>query len=188
LSNQKIPANSAAGYNTRGGINGANPEAFDTLGDFWDGTVTITSDKAIVATVITQWFRGTGPESGYYAASNSASGNTKFWVPDIRRINVNGTITKFSAVIIQNIGTANTTVTTKFYDRNGNVVHTQTDTLTPGQGIGYNTRAGTGGTSALGDSFEGHAVVESDGQPLAVVLNGVEVGPSGSGTTNGISQ
>jgi len=185
---QPIPANSAAGYNTRGGINGANPEAFDTLGDFWDGTVTITSDKAIVATVITQWFRGTGPESGYYAASNSASGNTKFWVPDIRRINVNGTITKFSAVIIQNIGTANTTVTTKFYDRNGNVVHTQTDTLTPGQGIGYNTRAGTGGTSALGDSFEGHAVVESDGQPLAVVLNGVEVGPSGSGTTNGISQ
>ncbi len=186
--NQTIPANSAAGFNTRGGVNASNPQVFDPLGNFWDGTVTITSDKAVVATVITQWFRGSGPESGYYAAANAASSATKFWVPDIRRIEVNGSVTKFSAVIIQNIGTSNTNVTTKFYDRNGTLVHTATDTLTPGQGVGYNTRAGTGGTSALGASFEGHAVVESDGQPLAVVLNGVEVGPSASGTTNGISQ
>lgn len=186
--NQQIPANSAAGFNTRGGVNGANPGVFDVLGNFWDGTVTITSDKAVVATVITQWFRGTGPESGYYAASNGATGATKFWVPDVRRVKVSGNFTEFSAVIIQNIGTANTTVTTKFYDRSGSVVHTQTDTLTPGQGVGYNTRAGTGGTSALGDSFEGHAVVESDGQPLAVVLNGVALNPYGSGTTNGVSQ
>ncbi len=184
---QAIPANSAAGFNTRGGVNGANPEKFDVLGNFWDGTVTITSDKAIVATVITQWFRGTGPESGYYAASNAASGATKFWVPAVRRVKVSGNFTDFSAVIIQNIGNANTTVTTKFYDRTGTLVHTVTDTLTPGQGIGYNTRAGTGGTSALGDSFEGHAVVESDGQPLAVVLNGVALNPYGSGTTNGVS-
>ncbi|NOZ50234.1 MAG: hypothetical protein GXP37_09350 [Chloroflexi bacterium] len=188
LSNQTIPANSAAGYNTRGGVNGANPETFDTLGNFWDGTVTITSDKAIVATVITQWFRGTGPESGYYVASNAANSQTKFWVPDIRRVKVSGNFTEFSAVIIQNIGNADTDVTTKFYDRNGNMVHSITSTIAPGPSIGYNTRAGTGGTAALGDSFEGHAVVESNGQPLAVVLNGVALNPYGSGTTNGISE
>ena len=63
---------------------------------------------------------------------------------------------------------------------------TFTESLAAGQGTGYNTRGGTGGTSALGDSFEGHAVVQSSGQPLAVATNLIARNPFGSSATNGV--
>ncbi len=183
-----IPAYSSAGLNTRGGYNG-DPSVFDTLGGGWDGTVKVTSNKAVVATVITQWFRGTGPESGYYSAANTSSSATKFFVPGVRRIVSGSNWQQYSAIIIQNIGNSATTVTTKFYDRNGSLVHTYSESIPAGVGVGYNTKGGTGGTSALGDNFEGHAVVESDGQPLAVVLNSITRTPGyATGTTNGIPE
>ncbi len=183
-----IPANSSAGLNTRGGYNGDNTY-FDDLGGSWDGTVKITSDKAAVATVITQWFRGTGPEAGYYAAANTSSSATKFFMPNVRRVVDGSDWKEFSAVLIQNIGTSATNVTTKYYDRNGTLVYTHNESIAAGAGVGYNTKAGTGGTAALGSNFEGHAVIESDGQPLAVVLNSISRTPGfATGTTNGISE
>lgn len=186
--NITIPAYSSAGLNTRGGYNG-DATVFDTLGGGWDGTVKITSNKAVVATVITQWFRGTGPEAGYYAAANTNSSATKFFVPNVRRVVTSGTWKEYSAIVIQNIGNSATNVTTKYYDRNGTLVHTYTESVAAGAGVGYNTKGGSGGTDALGDSFEGHAVIESDGQPLAVVLNSIGRTPGfATGTTNGIQE
>jgi hypothetical protein len=91
--------------------------------------------------------------------------------------------------LIQNIGTSATTVTTKYYDRSGSLVYTHTESIAAGAGVGYNTKSGSGGTAALGSNFEGHAVIESDGQPLAVVLNSISLTPgNATGTTNGIAQ
>ncbi len=183
-----IPAYSVKGWNTR------NDPEFDALGgardlgEEWDGTVNITSDKAIAATVITQWNRGGNFESGYYAAANASSSSTSFWVPGVRRDKVGDVFPEFSAVLVQNIGNASTDISTKYYDRSGSLILTYDDTLTPGQGVGYNTRSGTGDTGNLGDTFEGHAVITSDGQPLSVVLNSIRSNPGGSGTTNGVSQ
>jgi hypothetical protein len=139
--------------------------------------------------VITQWFRGTGPESGYYAAANTNSSATKFFLPNVRRVVTGGSWKEYSAIVIQNIGTSATNVTTKYYNRDGTLVHTYTQSIDAGVGVGYNTRGGSGGTNALGDNFEGHAVIESDGQPLAVVLNSVARKPGfATGTTNGIQE
>ncbi len=183
IADVSIPANSVAGFNTR-------TTQFDPLGGNWDGAVTITSDKAVAANVISQWKRGGQFESGYYAAANGADGLTKFWVPGVRRVEAGSSIDDYSAVIIQNIGGNNTSVETKYYDRSGNVLHTQTDSLNAGQSIGYNTRNDSDwDPSVLGDSYEGHAVVDSTGgQPLAVVLNGIQKNPGGSATTNGVAQ
>lgn len=178
--NATIPALSAGGWNTR------DISQFTDLGGAWDGTVIITSNKAIVATVITQWNRGGSLEADIYSAANQNNAATKYWLPSVWRIKVGSAFPAFSALLIQNIGNAPTTVTTKYYNRAGTNVHTFSEVLQPGAGTGYNTRGGSGGTSALGDSFEGHAVVESNGQPIAVVLNGIRVNPGDSATTNGI--
>jgi len=60
--------------------------------------------------------------------------------------------------------------------------------------LGYNTRNGgdkpAGDFNALGNDYQGHAVVTSNnGQPLAVVLNGISKAPDGgSATTNGVAE
>ncbi len=189
--NITIPPYSAAGLNMRSGYNGDNT-FFDDLGTSWDGSVKITSDKAVVANVITQWFRPTGAESGYYAAANTKDNASKFFVPGVRRVQTGGTWVEYSAVIVQNLSTSNNTVTAKFYDRNGNLKLTLTDTLAPGASIGYNTKNGGSRDAAdfdpLGTSFEGHVVVTGS-QSIGVVLNGISRAPmAGSATTNGIAE
>ncbi len=187
-----IPPYSAAGLNTRNG--GDKPsDFFDDLGTSWDGSVKIVSDKAVVANVITQWWRSSGKESGYYAAPNaSQSQATTYFVPGIRRIKDGSAWKEFSAVIVQNLTNSDNTVTVKFYDRNGNLKLTLTDTLSGGASIGYNTKNGGSRDASdfipLGDNFEGHAVVTGSGA-IGVVLNGVSKAPNaGSGTTNGIPE
>ena len=187
--NITIPPAASAALNMRSGYNG-DRTFFDDLGGNWGGSVVITSDKAVVANVNTQWFRGTGPEAGYYAAANTKQGGNKFYVPYIRRV-VNGTTWKeYSAVVVQNLTDANANVTIRFYDRNGTEKLTLTDTLIPGGAVGYNTRNGGSHDAAdflpLGDNFEGHALVTSN-QAIAVVLNGVSWAPNAaSATTNGV--
>ncbi len=187
--NITIPPYSSAALNMRSGYQG-DSTFFDDLGNNWGGSVKITSDKAIVANVNTQWFRGTGPEAGYYAAANTQEGAGKFLAPYVRRVKDGSTWKEYSAVIVQNLTNDSANVTIKFYDRSGAEKLTLTDTLGPGGSVGYNTRTG-GSRNAndfvpLGDNFEGHAVVTSN-QAIAVVLNGVSWAPnSGSATTNGI--
>ncbi len=172
--NTTIPALSAIGYNTSSG--------FEDLGDNWAGVVRITSDKGVVATVITQWFRGSGPEAGYYSAFNVTEGKTKWWVPNVRRV---GSPTKTnSAILLQNVGAADASVTTKFYNRQGVLVHTDGPITLASGGAGT---VNTFNMTQLGTAFEGHAVVESN-QPLAVALNSIDRNPSGSATTNGVPE
>ena len=189
--NITIPALSAAGLNMRSGYNG-DRNYFDDLGTTWSGSVKITSNKAVVANVITQWFRPTGAEAGYYAAANTSTSANTFFLPGIRRIKDGSTWKEFSAVIVQNLTNSDNTVTVKFYDRNGNLKLTLTDTLAAGAAVGYNTKNGgdhdPSDFDPLGTSFEGHAVVEATGS-VGVVLNGVSKAPmAGSATTNGIPQ
>ena len=184
-----IPAYSSAALNMRSGYNG-DRTFFNDLGNNWGGSVKITSDKAIVANVNTQWFRGTGPEAGYYAAANTSEGATKVTVPYIRRVKDGSNWKEYSAVIVQNLTDSSANVTIKFYDRNGVEKLSLSDTLDAGGSIGYNTRNGGSHSASdfmpLGDNFEGHAVVTSN-QDIAVVLNGVSWAPnSGSATTNGV--
>ncbi|MDW8270539.1 MAG: hypothetical protein RMN24_15380, partial [Anaerolineae bacterium] len=84
--------------------------------------------------------------------------------------------------------TADVTVT--FYNRSGTALLTLNQTIAPNAGIGLNTRTGGATFNPLGNAFEGHAVVTSNnGQPLAVVLNGIVRVPGGaSGATNGIPE
>jgi len=186
-----VPAYSSAALNMRSGYNG-DSTYFDDLGGNWGGAVKITSDKAAVANVITQWFRSTGAEAGYYAAANAGSSAAKFFAPNVRRVKDSGTWKEFSAVIVQNLTTSTANVTITFYDRNGTVKLTLNDALASGGSVGYNTKNGgdhhtAAEFEALGDNFEGHAVVTSD-QSIAVVLNGVSWAPNaGSATTNGIA-
>jgi len=187
--NITIPAYSAAGLNTKNGYNG-DRNYFNDLGTDWDGSVTITSDKAVVANVITQWFRSTGTESGYYAASNTKASASKYYVPNIRRIVTGGNWKEFSAIIVQNLSSSANAVTVRFYDRNGTLKLTLNDNLSAGASIGYNTRNGGSHDPAdfnpLGDAFEGHVLVTGS-QAIGVVLNGISKAPmGGSATTNGI--
>ncbi|MCP4196620.1 MAG: hypothetical protein GY762_05660 [Proteobacteria bacterium] len=188
ISNASIPAFSAQGWNLRStefsGLGGSLPKS-----EAWDGSVVITSDKAIAAVSNTQWNRAGSNESGYSTAVNAADNDTKFWVPGVVRIKSGSTIDDYSALNIQNISAGSASVTTKFYGRGGNLIHTQVDSLNAGQAIGYNTRSDTDwDPSVLGDSYEGHAEVDGGGVSLAVVLNKLTKNPGGSAVTNGVTQ
>ncbi len=147
-----------------------------------------------MATVITQWNRGGNRESGFYAAANQSSGATKFYAPGLRHVNP-PTFDKYSAVVVQNLGSATADVTIVFYDRAGNDLLTfNNEMIAAGASLGLNTRNGGdkdgSAFNALGDAYEGHAVVTSNnGQPLSVVVNGISKAPNGgSATTNGVTE
>ena len=189
-----IPPYSTIGANTRNGGN-FPASAFDPLNvDLaWDGSVKIEVSQPAVATVITQWDRSTKWEAGVYAAADVSAGATKIFAPGVKRINP-GSWQKWSAVIVQNLGTGTADVTVDFYDRAGTKLLSFThDSIAPGAALGYNTRNGGskpgGDFNVLGNAFEGHVVVTSNNsQQLAVVLNGISAAPNGgSGTTNGVA-
>ncbi|MCO6452343.1 MAG: hypothetical protein J5I90_16310 [Caldilineales bacterium] len=193
--NTTIPPRAAIGANTRNG--GSFPaSAFDPLNSVedWSGAVKITVDQDAAGTVITQWDRGGLLEAGIYTLANEAGGATKIFTPNVKRINP-GTWQKWSAVIVQNLGGSAADVTVAFYNRSGTkVLEFANDSIGVGASLGYNTRNGgdkpASAFDPLGTSFEGHVVVTSNnGQPLAVVLNGITRSPgSGSATTNGIPE
>ncbi len=191
-----IPANSAAGFNTRNG--GSVPAStFDPLNsdNAWDGTATVVSNQPIVATVITQWDRGGSFEGAVYSAANPAQAGQKAYAPNVKRVVSGSNWQKWSAVVVQNLGGSAADVTIAFYDRSGNkLLEFANESIGAGSGLGLNTRNGGSKPAAafnpLGNSFEGHAVVTSNnGQPISVVLNGIVRVPGGaSGATNGVPE
>ena len=196
--NETLPANATLGLNTRtGGAEDAS--AFEPLGDDWDGSVTITSDRAIAATVITQWDRNGYVESGIYETIDDLAFHTTFFAPDIKRIKDHEAWKEWSAVIVQNMGAKPADVTISFYNRQGEeLLKLEHEQIAPSTAMGYNLRNGGSKPPAafepLGDDFEGHAVVISNNdQPLGVVLNNI-LRPSddpfqgASGATNAIFQ
>lgn len=191
-----IPPHATIGANTRNGGN-FPATAFDPLNgdEWWDGSVKIEVSEPAVATVISQWNRSGKVEAGVYAAADGSAGATKAFTPGVKRIK-SSSWENWSAIIVQNLGTGNADVTIDFYDRSGvKLLSFANDSIPPGAAFGYNTRNGGSGHGHpasdfedLGDAYEGHAVVTSNnGQPLAVVLNGISGAPNGgSGTTNGV--
>lgn len=195
--NKTIAPLSAIGLNTRTGGD-YPPSTFDDLNDTptWAGTATVESDKPVVGTVLTQWNRGgTENDGAFYGAVSSTGGATKWFVPNEKRVQSGATWQKFSATIVQNLGASAADVTITYYNRAGTqVLQFANESIAAGAGLGLNTR--TGGDKApsafdpLGTSYEGHVVVNSNnGQPLAVVLNGIiQVPGRGSGATNAVPQ
>lgn len=194
--NGTIAPNAAQGINTRTGGN-FPASTFDPLNvaPSWDGTVTVTSDQPVVGTVITQWDRNGSLESGFYSAVSTSQGATKWFTPNVKRIVSGSNWSKWSAVVVQNLGNSNLDATIAFYNRSGTkVLEFANESIAPSASVGYNTRTG-GNKSAsafepLGGAYEGHVVVTSNnGQPMVVVLNGVVRVPGGaSGTTNGVPE
>lgn len=196
--NETLPANATLGLNTRTGGN-EDAGAFEPLGDNWDGSVTITSDRAIAATGITQWDRNGYVESGIYETIDDLAFHTTFFAPDIKRIKDHETWREWSAVIVQNMGSKPADVTILFYDRLGEEkLRLDHEQIAPSAAMGYNLRNGGSKSPAafdpLGDDFEGHAVViGNNDQPLGVVLNHI-LRPSddpfqgASGATNALPQ
>ncbi len=196
--NYTIPANTTVGMNTRNGGT-LPPDTFNDLGEGWDGTAEITSDKAVVATVITAWGRAGGVyyEAGIYTAADKNRGATKYFVPDYKRVKDGDTWKEWSAAVVQNLGNSDAHVSLKFYDRNGTLkLQFNNEVIGSLSAIGYNSRFGGTKPPAdfdpLGTSFEGHVVIESD-QPLSVVLNSANwlSNPpfrGATGTTNAIPE
>ena len=191
-----IPPYATIGANTRNGgdFPASDFDPLDAVDLAWVGAVKIVVSESAVATVITQWDRNGINEAGVYAAADVSAGATKIFAPGVKRIKPGGW-DQWSAVIVQNLGTGAADVTIDFYDRTGASLLTfSNDTIAPGAALGYNTNNGGDKDKAdfyvLGDAYEGHAVVTSNnGQPLAVVLNGVSKAPDGgSATTNGVAE
>ena len=195
--NKTIAPLSAIGLNTRTGGD-YPPSTFDPLNvtPTWAGTAVVVSDKPVVGTVITQWNRGAGENDGaFYGTVSNTLGSTKWFVPNEKRVQSGATWQKYSATIIQNLGGSSADVTITYYNRSGTqVLQFANESIAAGAALGLNTR--TGGDKAasafdpLGTSYEGHAVVTSNnGQPLAVVLNGIVNSPTkGSAATNAVTQ
>ncbi len=93
--------------------------------------------------------------------------------------------TECSALLVQNIGTYDASITTTYYDRAGTYKFAHSETLGSDKGDGYNTCGGTGGTWQLPNDFEGHAIISSS-QPLAVIQNNILPEYSATASTNAI--
>ncbi len=176
---------STLGLNTSGGGDCKNDQDYSAmLGKDWDGTVDITSNKPIAATVLTQWERANNEiEGSMYRAVDVAEAQnyTDYLIPNVKKIQN----TECSALLVHNIGTSTADITTWYFDREGVAKLAHGDELESGQGIGYNTCGGTGNTSHLPIDFEGHAYISSD-QPLAVILNSINSLDSATASTNAI--
>jgi len=79
----------------------------------------------------------------------------------------------YSGLNVQNVGSADTNVTVRFYDNNGNLSHTEAPrTVSSGANIVYFP-------VPLDDGFVGSAVATTDnGQPIAVVVNHFSADPN----------
>jgi len=194
--NKTIAPLSAIGLNTNtGGDYPASTFSPLDVTPTWAGTAQVISDQPVVGTVITQWKRSAGTDGAFYGSVSSTGGATKWFVPNEKRVLSGATFQKYSATLIQNLGTSAADVTITYYNRSGTSVLTfANESIAAGAGLGLNTRTGgdkpASAFDPLGTSYEGHTVVTSNnGQPLAVVLNGVVNSPSqGSAATNAVPQ
>ena len=153
-------------------------------GDGWIGSVKVVAQggKKIAAVVTTHW-----PD--YSSIDNCAStGYTSLYFPDIKRRVAGSAWKQFGGAVIQNLGSSTANVTATWMDRDGNTLHTFTDTIPPLASHGYNTRYNADTPdpaalfAALGDDRNGALRITSN-QPLAGVYNGQTVEGFLAGTT-----
>lgn len=158
--------------------------------DGWIGSVRVTGGgKQIAAVVTTHWVEG------YSTMYNcAASGNTALYFPDVKRrymqwADPGRTWEQWGGVVVQNLSADPAEVTTVWQDRQGNVLHTFTDTIPGYASHGYNTRwpANTPDSDAFFADLvnsEGNpdinlamSIVSTNGKPLAGVWNGQSAAP-----------
>lgn len=173
-----IPANSSHEYNTRFGTPGLfDPSVFETgLGNDFDGSVVVQADQEIVAISHTFWTR-LETASTYKGMPGGAGEVFMAWQP---RKKVGGAWLQWAKLVIQNLSGSTANITLTYYNPDGSVQATFTDSIAGNSADGYNTRYGSDGGgitaaqfAALGDSFNGAVRVQST-QPVAPVMNVIQ--------------
>ncbi|MCP4165514.1 MAG: hypothetical protein GY759_06425, partial [Chloroflexi bacterium] len=162
-----IPANSSHGYNTRGGgyKNGSfDLNLFSTLGDCWDGTVSVSSDQKLVGVVNTIW--AAANRAGTYSLLGPEDANNKVVLPK----QIYSTDSR-SAVNAMSVSSSPVTVTTKYYNASGSLEHKVETNLEPKESVGINTRDLIN-SQLLPNPFNGSAEVSTTNFSDAIIAIG----------------
>jgi hypothetical protein len=159
-----IPANSAAGLNTKNGGDFPATDFFDlTTGTGstpdWDGSVTLDSDQPLVAICNTNW--GVATNSGAYALVTENDGASTIFVPAQYRLDWGSGWAQWSALNLMNVGSSTVAaadISIEYIDTSGATVATFTGADLPGDlaagaAVGLNTRNGGDMDASDFDSF-----------------------------------
>ena len=169
--NDQIPALASHGYNTRFGADMPS-DAFAAMGDDFNGALKVTSTNGQPLAAV---YNGLTVKAGAKKASTyvaEGAGATTLVYPAVYRMVSGSTWMRYNAILVYNMGSTDAHITMKFYEPNGTLKHTVTDTIPAGTSHGFNTRFGIALTNpeTLGDNFTGSAVVTSD-VPVVGVTN-----------------
>jgi len=179
--NDTIPANSSLGYNTRYDTSNVPNHAalFAALGNDWNGSVVITSDKNIVAVPNLQWTSSSPVGLAATAYTSEPAGYAEVFAPaSFRRVNATTSEwIQFTGLIVQNVGaSACNNFTVQWRDRSGAMLLQYTDSLNSNISAGYNTRypdtyPSGSNPSSLGNDFRGSVYIDAPGCELVAVHN-----------------
>ena len=137
----------------------------------WLGSAVVEGIGGPIAGAATMhWQEYTGAYSGV------TGGGLESYLPSITRRLSSGLWYQYTAVLVQNLSTtAPANVTTYWYDRNGNQVHSFTDSIPANSSHGYNTRwtnsdvpNHTAFHNGLGDDFNGSVKITSNVDIVAI--------------------
>lgn len=191
--NDTIQPKTMGEYNTRFGSPsnpGAYPaSAFEALGSSFNGTVVIqcTNGQPLASVVHTFW--DLPYESSASTYQPVPSGATEIFVPYAPRKMSGSDWVEWAKIAIQNLSGSSANITLTFYNLDGSVALTVTDTMAGNSGDAYNTRTGSDSGSKpasafapLGGNFTGGMKITST-QPIVAVVNLIN-NPRWSGTYN----
>ncbi len=169
--NDTIAPFASHGYNTRWNANAPDPAAFhNAMGNDFNGALKVTADQPLAAVYngLTVW-TGAKKASTYVA---EGEGSTQLFFPAAYRLKSGDTWTRFSAILVYNMGNSDAHITMKFYNKSGTLVHSFNDTIPSGTSHGFNTRWGISlpNPDTLGPNFQGTVEVISD-TPIVGVTN-----------------
>ena len=172
-----IPANSSHEYNTRYGTPGLfAASVFEALGNDFDGSVVVQANQNIVAVSHTFW-TSLDTASTYKGMAGGAGEVFMAWQP---RKKVGSAWVQWAKLVIQNLSGSPANITLTYYNPDGSVRATFSDTIAGNSADGYNTRYGSDGGgitsgqfAALGDTFNGAVRVQSN-VAVAPVMNVIQ--------------
>lgn len=143
----------------------------DQIAQGFRGTAIMVSDQPLVATLV-QLPQGSATVKNRPLSNGFSSGTEDSLIATVLKNAFGGWYTVFS---VQNVGNASTTANIKFYNTSATNVHTISQVLQPG--AGYFVDTGTVG--ALGSTFNGSVVIETNGG--SIISSAMELA-SGAGT------
>ncbi|RLC82089.1 MAG: hypothetical protein DRJ03_10630 [Chloroflexi bacterium] len=136
----------------------------------WKGSAVVEGGGPIAGVSTMHWKEYTGAYSGV------TGGGLEAYLPSITRRLPSGPWYQYTAVLVQNLNTTTAaSVTTYWYDRDGNEVHSFTDSIPPNSSHGYNTRWTNSDVpnhnafhNGLGDDFNGSVKITSNVDIVAI--------------------